>query len=194
MDFIGPLPIDNGYDSILTITDRLGADVCIIPMHTSITATELAVIFFDNWYCENSLPSNIICDHDKLFVSQFWKMLMKLTGVKLKMSTSYHPETDSASERTNKTVNQMLCFHVKRNQKGWVCTLPRIRFQMMSTVNASTKFSGFQLHCGHSPRLIPPIVVNTEVLQLSDPEEVARNTIKHLTDDVAKAHNNLLLT
>src|SRR5229473_6657522 len=31
MDFIGPLPIDNGYDCILTITDHLGSDIRIIP-------------------------------------------------------------------------------------------------------------------------------------------------------------------
>jgi len=44
--------------------------------------------------------------------------LTKLTGVKLKMSSAYHPETDGASERSNKTVNQLLRFHVKRNQKA----------------------------------------------------------------------------
>jgi hypothetical protein len=26
MDFIGPLPVDNGFDCILTITDRLNSD------------------------------------------------------------------------------------------------------------------------------------------------------------------------
>jgi len=113
MDFIGPLPLDANYDCILTITDRLGADIRLIPTCINITAEELAVIFFDNWYCENGLPSNIVCDRDKLFVSQFWKALTKLTGVKLKMSTSYHPETDGSSERSNKTVNQMLRYHVR---------------------------------------------------------------------------------
>ena len=31
MDFIGPLPSDEGHDCILTITDRLGSDVRVIP-------------------------------------------------------------------------------------------------------------------------------------------------------------------
>jgi predicted RNA methylase len=124
MDFIGPLLVDNGYDSILTIMDCLRAEVRIIPTHTDITASDLAVIFFNSWYCENGLPSDIVCDQDKLFVSQFWTALMKLMGVKIKMSTSYHPETDGACECTNKTVNQMLHFHIKCNQRGWVRTLP----------------------------------------------------------------------
>jgi hypothetical protein len=31
MDFIGPLPLDEGFDCILSMTDRLGSDVRIIP-------------------------------------------------------------------------------------------------------------------------------------------------------------------
>lgn len=83
-------------------------------------------LFFDRWYCENGLLSEIISDWDKLCVSRFWKSLHKLAGVKLKLSTSYHPETDGASERMNKTVNQALRFHVEQNQLGWVCALPRV--------------------------------------------------------------------
>jgi hypothetical protein len=151
MDFIGPLLIDSNTDCILSITDHLSADIWIIPTKINITTEDLALLFFDHWYCENSLPDDIACDCNKLFVSKFWKVLTKLTGVKLKMSTSYHPETDRSSERSNKTINQMLHYHVKRNQKGWVRALPQIRFQIMNMVNASTGYSGFQLHLGRSP-------------------------------------------
>ena len=121
MDFIGPLPVDNRYDCILSLTDRLGsANIRIIPTRTDITAEELAVVFFDNWYCKNGLPLEIISDRDKLFVSKFWRALHALTGVKLRLSSSYHPQTDGSSERTNKTINQLLQYHVSQNQKGWV--------------------------------------------------------------------------
>jgi hypothetical protein len=81
---------------------------------------DLTLLFFDNWYCENGLLDDIPCDCDKLFVSKFLKALTKLTGVKLKMSTPYHPETDGLNEHSNKTINQMLHYHIKRNQNGWV--------------------------------------------------------------------------
>ena len=124
INFIGPLPEDDSKNCILTFTDRLGSDIQLIPMRTDITAEQLAGIFFDKWYCENGLPTDIVSNRDKLFVSRFWKALHKLTGVKLKLSTAYHPEMDGASERTNKTVNQALRYHVERNQLGWACTLP----------------------------------------------------------------------
>lgn len=98
------------------------------------------------------VPQNVLC---------FWKALMKLTSVKPKMSGSYHTKTNGSSEHSNKTVNQMLCFHVKRNQKGWVHALPCIHFQIINTVNSSTKFSGFQLHLSHSPMLFPHSSPNT---------------------------------
>ena len=98
--------------------DRSGSDVRIVPTQTDISAKDFAQVFFDNWYCENGLPRDIISDRDKLFVSHFWKRLMRIVGIKLGMSTAFHLETDGASEHTNKTVNQCLRYHVMRNQKG----------------------------------------------------------------------------
>ena len=126
MDFIGPLPSDEGHDCILTITDRLGSDVRVIPTSIKLNAQQLAVLFFDNWYCENGLPTEIISDRDKLFMAKFWRHLCLLTGIKHKASSSFHPQSNGASEKTNKTINQCIRFHVERNQKGWVRALPRI--------------------------------------------------------------------
>src|SRR6202000_282528 len=157
--FIGPLPKDGDFDCIVTMTDRLGgSDIRIEPTSTKITAEEFALLFFDKWYCENGLQLDIVSDRDKLFMSKFWKALNRLTGVKLKMSTSYHPETDGASERTNKTVNQILRYHVDRSQTGWAKSLPHVRFMIMNTINKSTGYSPFQLRMGRSPRILPPLI------------------------------------
>jgi hypothetical protein len=121
------------------------------PTRTDISAEGLVAVFFKHWYCENGLPLDIISDRDKLFVSKFWKALHCLTGVKLKMSMAYHLQTDGSSERSNKTVNQCLHYHVQWNQKGWVAALPLIRFQIMNSVNGSTGYSGFELLMGRSP-------------------------------------------
>ena len=193
LDFVGPLPEDEGYNCLLTMTDRLGSDYRLIPTRTDASAEDIALLVFDNWYCENGLPSNFVSDRDKLFVSRFWKALTKLTGVKLKMSSAYHPETNGSSERTNKTVNQAIRFHVDRNQKGWVRALPRIRFCIMNTVNASTGYSGFQLRLGRSPRIIPPIVPTSLPDDLRSAASAAENVINRLTNDVADAKDNLLL-
>jgi hypothetical protein len=193
MDFVRPLPSDHGFDCLLTITNRIGSDIRIIPTNTTISTKHLALLFFDNWYCENTLPSSIACDRDNLFVSQFWKSLTKLTGVKLKISTAYHPETDGSSERSNKTINQMLHYHIKLNQKGWVRALPHIHFQIMNTINASTGYSGFQLHLGRSPWIIPPLIPSLLAPEQTDCRPLISDLINRVNTDVADARDNLLL-
>ena len=108
LDFIGPLPEDDGYNCILTMTNCLGSDYCLIPTRTDATAEDIALLVFDNWYCENGLPADLVSDRDKLFMSCFWKALAKLTGMNLKMPSAYHPETNGTSEHTNKTINQVV--------------------------------------------------------------------------------------
>jgi hypothetical protein len=91
INFVGPLPKDDGFNAIVTMTDRLGANIQIAPCNSNITAKEFATIFFDKWFCENGCPHELITDQDKLFVSRFWKALMALSGIKHKMSTAFHP-------------------------------------------------------------------------------------------------------
>ena len=143
INFIGPLPPDEGYDYMVTFTDPLGSDIRLVPCQSSITAPELASLFFNEWYFENGLPLEIVSDHNKLFISSFWRSLHQLTDTKLKMSTAYYPQTDGASEHTNKTVNQCLRFFVEHNQRSWVKSLPIIHFNIMNSVNKSTGFSPF---------------------------------------------------
>lgn len=191
IDFIGPLPEDEGFNMISTITDQSGADVHLIPCRSEMSGEEFTAVFFKHWYCENGLPKEIVSDRDKLFISKFWSHLHKLTGVKLKMSTSYHPQSDGTSEHTNKTINQCLCFHVERNQKGWVRALPQICFNIMNTANASTGFSPFQLHLGHLPHMLPPLVQDAS--QATPEETCARDVINRMEHNFAEAQDNLLL-
>ena len=125
-DFIGPLSANKGYNCILSMTDRLGSNVWIISTWTDATAEDIVLLVFNNWYHENGLLLNWVSDRDKPFMSCLWKVLAKLTGVKLKMSSVYHPQTDGTSEQTNKRINQSIHFHVQCNQKGWVWALPHI--------------------------------------------------------------------
>jgi hypothetical protein len=94
IDFIGPLPKDEGFDTIVTMTDQLGADIQITACKSDMSAEDFAFLFFDKWYCKNGCPLEIISDQDRIFVSKFWKALMKLTGIHHKLSTAYHPQMD----------------------------------------------------------------------------------------------------
>ena len=195
LDFIGPLPEDEGKDCILTITDHLGgSDIQIISTHCDISATELAELFFTHWYCKNGLPLNIILDRDKLFVSNFWRALNALTDVKLKMSMAYHLESDGVSEQMNKTINQCLHYYVQHNQRGWVKVLPKIHFDIMNSISSSMGFTRFQLHFGRSLRIIPPLVpehLPTDIPPLD--AKKAQSFLTSIQDNIFEVQDNLLM-
>ena len=62
LDFVGPLPKDDGYNCILTMTNHLGSDYRLILTRTDATTEDIALLVFDNWYCENGLPSDFVSD------------------------------------------------------------------------------------------------------------------------------------
>ena len=189
LDFIGPLPLNDGNNCILTITDKLGSDIRIIPTSTDLTAESLALLFFDHWYCENGLPLEIISDRDKLFISRFWKHFSLLSGIKHKCSPSFHPQIDGQSERTNRTAIQAIHFHIEQNQSGWKRALPRIHFNIMSTLNQSTGYSPFQLRFGKSPRILPPLIKSPK--SATTEQQSAQKLIEQLYLDVEDAKDNL---
>ena len=143
IDVTDQLPEENGFNHLRTITDQLGADIKLIPCRSEITTEGFARLFFDHWYCDNGLPLKTVSDRDRLFTLKFWRATHKISGIKLKLSSAFHPQTDGPSERTNKTVIQALRYHVEYAQTGWVEVLPRIQFTILNTVNASTGYSGF---------------------------------------------------
>ena len=108
LDFVGTLVPSKGFDTILVMTDRLTDYTKFEPTHSTATAADIADLVYRSWYRQFGLPKAMTSDRDKLFTSKFWKELHKRIRVHLRMSTSYHPETDGSSERSNKTMIESL--------------------------------------------------------------------------------------
>ena len=157
MDFIGPLPPSGGYDYLLTVTDRLTGFIELVPCSTTINTRDLAILVWDRWVSHYGLPLSITSDRDTLFTSRFWTTLWEKQNVKLKMSTAFHPQTDGTSERSNKTVVQLLCSWVDRHGTSWVKYLSRVSQAMNNTVRRSTGFSPTQLVFGRRLCTLPSL-------------------------------------
>lgn len=56
----------------------------------------------------HGVPKRILSDRYMLFVSGFLKSFQESTGTKVTFSTYYHPQTDSRTEMTIKTLEDML--------------------------------------------------------------------------------------
>jgi hypothetical protein len=85
----------------------------------------------------HGMPSEIISDKDRKFVSEFWTTLFKMCGTKIKMSTAYHPETDGQTKRTNKTLEDMLRMYARKKQHSWIKWLYLVEFAYNEKLHSS---------------------------------------------------------
>jgi hypothetical protein len=132
--------------------DRFSKEAHFVPCRRDLTAKQLAEIFLSNVYRLHGLPSTIISDRDKLFTSNFWNDLTQLLGVKPKLSTAFHPETDGQAERTNGIIEQYLRMNVNYLQDDWEELLPMGEVAYNNSTQRSTGFSPWFVTKGFHPR------------------------------------------
>ncbi len=101
MDF-HELPKDrNGYDTVWILVDRFGKRAFSIPCKKTITAKEAAQLYIQYVYRIYGPPDTIVSDRGPQFISAFWDEFTRILGIKLKLSTAYHPQTDGQTEIVN---------------------------------------------------------------------------------------------
>jgi hypothetical protein len=99
VDFITKLPVSQGYDSILTVTDHDCSKATIfIPCIEEISREETAALYAKHVFTRYGLPTKIISNRDPWFASKFTRELCKLLGIQQNISTAYHLHMDGQSE------------------------------------------------------------------------------------------------
>ena len=171
---------------ICTMIDLLTGMTHLAPFRQDYRARHVAEIVFDNVYKLHGLPRYIVSDRDSLFTSIFWERLNELIGIKLKMSSAYHPQTDGSTERMNRTVSQMLRQCVSPKQTDWVLKLPAIEFAINSARSETTGYAPFFLNNGHMPR---PLIWNSAP---TNEFSAVCTYAQKMKDAVSTAHNSIL--
>jgi hypothetical protein len=111
MDFVQGLPTSGSANVILVIVDKFSKFAHFIASKHPFMAKTVARLSLDNVYRLHGLPKSIISDRDKIFTSLFWQSLFKVAGTSLRLSSSYHPQTDGQTERVNQCLKTFLhCF------------------------------------------------------------------------------------
>ena len=154
MDFIGPLPPSpSGENFLWVIIDRLTSLVHLVPIKTSTDAAELAGRYIWEIVRLHGIAKSIVSDRDPRFTSKFWSEVNRILGTKLLMSTAFHPQTDGATERTNRTINAILRAVVAPDQSNWMEKIPMVEFAINSSANKSSGHAPFDLTYGYIPTL-----------------------------------------
>jgi hypothetical protein len=157
MDFIMKLPLSEGYDSILTITDHDCSKAAIfIPCKETIDAEGMATLYAQHVFPHFGIPTKIISNRDIRFTVKFTRELCKSLGVHQNISTAYHPRTDGASERTNQWLEHYLHIYGNAQKNNWSKYLPLAQFVHNSWPNQMTRKTPFELIMGDNPKAHQP--------------------------------------
>lgn len=82
------------YDSILIIVDWLIKMVHYIPIKVTFKAPRLAKVILNMVVWNHSLHNSIITDRGLLSTSKFWSLFCCFFGIKRRLSTAFHPQTN----------------------------------------------------------------------------------------------------
>ena len=164
-----PIPVSGPFD-------RVGIDVIKFPRSTK--GNQYAVVFMDyltKWpevfavadqtaatiarllveeiVSRHGVPTEILSDRGKSFLSSLMKEIVKLLGIHQTNTTAYHPQTDGLVERFNCTLTTMLAKTAKKGGHNWDKHLPYVLFAYRASEQQSTRESPFFLFYGRDPRL-----------------------------------------
>ena len=156
IDLIVKLPVAEyegaKYDSFMMVTDKLSKLATVILGNESWSTEQWANAFYHTYYRRWGVPQRIISDRGKVFLSEFWVALFKILWTKLLVTTSYHPQMDGQSERTNQTIEVALRHLVAPHKRDWPYHLTEVEYWINNLPNKSTGCSPLQFLCGLDPK------------------------------------------
>jgi len=156
-DFVTKLPTSEaGHDVVVTIINPLMKRAWWIPIkEADLTAEKFTTAFIDGYERSWGLPVSIVSDRDTRFTSGFWQSLCSQLGIRLRMSTAYHPQSDSQAEKANATLETFLKAYIAqlKSPEQWSHLLPLAVFTYNAAKHKAIGISPFEADDGYIPRL-----------------------------------------
>lgn len=154
IDIVTALPECQHMDAFMSITDKYSKRVTFAAGRKDWNSAHWADALLDaltDW----GVPLAIISDRDSKFLSDLWTGIFKRLQTRLLTTTSWHPQADGQSERSNQTAEIALRFLLAHNANAdWLRALLDIRAHMNNSSNDATGCSpneilyGFRLREG----------------------------------------------
>ena len=152
MDILGPLTTTTEKHKyiLLVVCAFTGWCECF-PLKTQ-ESSVIAQILYSEIFCRWGSPDSIVSDRGANFMSRLISALCELFQVTRHHTSSFHPESNSAAERTNSTLAQALRSYCNVEQTNWHKQLPAIMMAFRNAQSATTGFTPYELVFGRPMR------------------------------------------
>ena len=97
------LPSSHGHNAILIFVDRFTKLSHFVTCQKTTTAPKFAQLFVGTIIYLHGISESLVSDRGSVFTSHFWSHLSTILEINSKMSTTFHLQTDSQTERMNQT-------------------------------------------------------------------------------------------
>ena len=101
VDFITKLLVVAGKDVILVVCDQLSKMTHFVATIKRTSAEGLARLLQDNIWKLHGLLESVVSDRGPQFAAELTKELNRMLGIKMKLSTAFHPQMDGQTEQMN---------------------------------------------------------------------------------------------
>lgn len=137
--------------------DQFSKAAHFIPLPKLPSARETAVTVIDHVFRMHGLPMDVVSDRGSQFVSKFWNEFCHLLGEKVSLSSGFHPQSNSETERANQDMEWVLQCLVSQNLFSWSQPFSWVEY-VHNLLPVSTSLSPFEGSSGYQP----PIFQNLE--------------------------------
>ena len=181
VDFVTKLPLSQGFDTILTVTDQgCTKAVILVPCKETDGTKEIADPFKDHVFPYSRILQKIISDRDTRFTLEYHKLCATL-GIEQNLSTAYHPQTDRQSERTNQTMEDLLRIYCNHQQNDWSEWLTLVQYIINSRPSSTTKETPYDLWMGFTPlthQAMVPVKVSNLIKRRTELTKARKNALQ----------------
>ena len=113
----------------------------------NLTSLGVTWVYYSQVWKNTDLSDTIVSDCDTQFVNSFWDQLCKWLNIKANLSTAFHPQTDSQTERVNSVMEQYLRTYCTYLQDDWVMWLLSAEFAANNHWSESIQCTLFFTNC-----------------------------------------------
>lgn len=168
LDFIMSLPPYKGHTVILVVVGRFSKGIHPGMLPATHTVHMVASLFLNIIVKLHGIARSLVSDRDPLFVNHFWHKLFRLSGILLRMSSTYHPQTDGQTEVLNRVIEQYLRAFVYRRPGSWGKLLPWVEWSHNSSWTVGTGSTPYEITFGRKPFSFPKYIVGSSNIDFVD--------------------------